>query len=136
MNNTRFSVAIHILSLAATESQKNLTSAYIAGSVNTHPVVIRRITGLLKKANIIASNTGSAGMTITKSLDNMTLLDIYQAVEPEDSLFAIHEKPNPQCPVGSRIQATLEDTFSAAQQAMEQELAATSLRDVITQLSA
>ena len=50
MVNSRYSVAIHILSLIATTSDKSqLTSDFIAGSVNTNPVVVRRMIGVLKK---------------------------------------------------------------------------------------
>ncbi|MBV9496028.1 MAG: Rrf2 family transcriptional regulator, partial [Acidobacteria bacterium] len=45
--SSRFATAVHILTLLAGENEEPLTSDYIAGSVNTNPVVIRRLLGIL-----------------------------------------------------------------------------------------
>lgn len=135
MINTRLSVAIHILSMIASNSDKQLTSNFIASSVNTNPVVIRRISSMLKKAKLIESKTGVSGAILTKDPQNITLLDIYYAVRSEKDLFSIHDNPNPKCSVGMHIQATLDETFSRVQQAMEEELSNQTLKDVIEHLS-
>ncbi|GIN99457.1 Rrf2 family transcriptional regulator [Brevibacillus laterosporus] len=132
MVNSRFAVAIHILSIVASTPCGQATSAYIAGSVNTNPVVIRRISSMLKKAGMIESKVGSPGATLTKSPEEITLLDVYKAVQSPDELFAIHEEPNPACPIGRQIQHTLTDVFFSAQQAMEQELASKTVADVLS----
>lgn len=134
MINSRLSVAIHILALVASNSHEPLTSEVIASSVNTNPVVIRRISSMLKKAGILTSRVGVAGSSLKKDPSEISLLEIYKAVQLEDDLFAIHENPNPKCPVGRKIQLTLDTTFNAVQKAMENELASTSLRDVIDDL--
>lgn len=134
MINTRFSVAIHIISLIASNPHEAMSSEWIAGSVNTNPVVIRRITGLLKRAGIVDTVPGVAGITLKKCPSEITLLDIYHAVISDDALFSIHDETNPNCLVGRNIQATLDDKFQQAQHAMEVELAKTSVADVVTQL--
>lgn len=64
MVNSRFSVAIHILSLIATTSDKSLlTSDFIAGSVNTNPVVVRRMIGVLKRQAYFYHIQGLRGMS-------------------------------------------------------------------------
>lgn len=104
MVNSRVSVAIHILSLIATTNDSNqLTSEWIASSVNTNPVVIRRISSQLKKANLIVSNAGVAGYQLAKEPKDITLLDIYRAVQAPEELFAIHDNPNPECAVGKKF---------------------------------
>lgn len=135
MINTRLSVAIHILALIASNPNEQLTSEYIASSVNTNPVVIRRLSGMLKKANIIHSRAGISGSTLTRDPSEISLLDIYKAIQTQEELFSIHEKPNPQCPVGSKIQNTLDATFESVQNAMERELASKSLKDILEHLS-
>lgn len=81
MVNSRFSVAIHILSLIATTSDKSiLTSDFIAGSVNTNPVVVRRMIGVLKKAGLLSSHSGMAGYELLVEPKDLTLLAIYQAI--------------------------------------------------------
>ncbi|KAA6451005.1 Rrf2 family transcriptional regulator [Bacillus swezeyi] len=134
MVNTRLSVAIHILSLIASNPREQVSSEMIAGSVNTNPVVIRRMISLLKKADILTSRPGVAGASLKRDPADISLLDIYRAVQQQEELFAIHEKPNLNCPVGKQIQTTLDQTFLSVQQAMEHELASKSLKDVLTHL--
>ncbi|GED64822.1 Rrf2 family transcriptional regulator [Lysinibacillus fusiformis] len=135
MVNSRFSVAIHILSLIATTSDKSLlTSDFIAGSVNTNPVVIRRMIGVLKKAGLLLSHSGVAGYELLVEPKNLTLLAIYQAIDGPEQLFAIHDEPNPACAVGREIQHTLEDVYTSIWQAMEAQLKAQTLQDVLDQL--
>lgn len=134
MINSQFAVAIHILALVAAGPREQVTSEYIAGSVNTNPVVIRRISSMLRKAGLLASNVGTPGSVLTKDPRNISLLEVYHAVQNKDDLFSIHENPNPQCTVGKNIQSTLEESFHRAQEAMENELAKQSLYDIIKHL--
>lgn len=71
MISSRFTVAIHILALIEM-SEGSITSAYIAGSVNTNPVVIRRIMSLLSKAGLIESRPGVTGMKLVRPLESIT----------------------------------------------------------------
>ncbi|WP_141432754.1 Rrf2 family transcriptional regulator [Bacillus sp. 03113] len=134
MVNSRFAVAIHILALIAANPFKQLTSEFIAGSVNTNPVVIRRLTSLLKKSGILTSRVGVPGPTLKKAPSEISLMEIYKAVQNKEELFVIHEKPNPDCPVGRQIQSALDVTFLEVQKAMENELASKSLQDVMNHL--
>lgn len=132
MINIRMSVAIHILALTAINTK--LSSDQIADSVTTNPVVIRRIISELKKAGLVTSKAGTPGSKLTRGPEKITLLDVYKAVHLEKVLFSIHEKPNPNCPVGKKIQGTLDITFDSVQTAMENELENKTLQDVIDQL--
>lgn len=135
MVNSRFSVAIHILSLIATSIDKSqLTSDFIAGSVNTNPVVVRRMIGVLKKAGLVTSHSGIAGYDLLIEPKDLSLLTIYQAIDGPKQLFAIHEEPNPLCSVGKKIQTTLEGVYESVWQAMEEQLKAQTLQDVLDQL--
>lgn len=131
--SSRFSVAIHILTLLEIDKDEICTSEYIAGSVNTNPVVIRRIMGMLSKAGLVEVRTGVAGARLARQLDQITLLEVYHAVHVvgEDGLFAVHDQTNPDCLVGKNIQAAIEPIFSKAQKAMENTLAAVTLQDVV-----
>lgn len=134
MINSRFAVAIHILALVAAGPREQVTSEFIAGSVNTNPVVIRRISGMLRKAGLIESKVGAPGSILTKNPRDISLLEVYHAVQNKDDLFSIHENTNPNCTVGKNIQNTLEESFHRAQIAMENELAKQSLYDIIEHL--
>ncbi|UFJ41041.1 Rrf2 family transcriptional regulator [Brevibacillus humidisoli] len=122
--SSRFSVAVHILSLLHFCKDERPTSEFIAGSVNTNPVVVRRIMGMLSKAGLIKTSQGVPGATLACPIGDITMLDVYRAVQADqDELFAMHDHPNPSCPVGRTIQKSLDVVFSHAQQAMENELA-------------
>ncbi|KAB7668838.1 Rrf2 family transcriptional regulator [Bacillus sp. B1-b2] len=131
MVNSKFSVSIHILSLIASNPSEPFSSESIAESVNTNPVVIRRICGLLKKKGIISSRAGISGASLLISPSQLSLLDIYLAVKSNHNLFALHEHPNPNCPIGSKIQDVLVKNFSHIQEGLEKDLATITLSDVI-----
>lgn len=135
--SSRFSIAVHILSLLAIAKDAHCTSEWIAQSVNTHPVVIRRILGMLKKAGFVKIPKGSGGAYLIKDLDDITLLDVYRAVDavPGGELFQFHEHPNPECPVGGNIEAVLQLILLRAQAAMEQILADVTMEQLVENLN-
>ncbi|MGN7765054.1 Rrf2 family transcriptional regulator [Paenibacillus sp. 22594] len=134
--STRFAVAIHILTLIDSNKEGKSTSEWIAVSVNTNPVVIRRITGMLHKAGLVEVRPGVAGAKLTRSPAEITLLQIYRAVNAveADSLFSVHEHPNPSCPVGQNIAGVIIPVFSLAQQAMENVLQGVTLDQIVNQI--
>lgn len=135
--STRFAVAIHILSVLELNKSGTSTSEYIAESVNTNPVVIRRLTGMLNKAGLVEVRPGVAGAKLKGSAAEISLLDIYRAVDvvQENSLFAVHEHPNVQCPVGKNVQDAIVPVFHLAQNAMERVLQEVTLQDIVRSIS-
>lgn len=132
--STRFTIALHVLTLLASgirpkgeaggEGGGAVTSEFIASSVNTNPVVIRRILGLLRKRGWVGSQPGTGGgWRLLQPAEKLTLREVRRAVE-EASVFALHSQaPNPKCMVGRNIQAALESVYGAAERAMEEKLA-------------
>ncbi|MFD3257389.1 Rrf2 family transcriptional regulator [Paenibacillus lentus] len=135
--SSRFAVAIHILTVLEMNREGVNTSDYISDSVNTNPVVIRRITGMLSRAGLVEVRPGVAGSKLARSAADITLLDIYRAVHAvdENGLFAFHDKTNENCPVGRNIQSTIEPIFSEAQKAMENTLAKVTMQDIVRDLA-
>lgn len=131
--SSRFTIAVHILICIETfKEDYKITSDFLASSVNVNPVVIRRLLQQLKKAGIINVKRGSGGAYIEKPLDEITLLDVYNAVECIDNgnLFHFHENPNSRCPVGRNIHAVLDRRLDSIQQAMEREMRSVTLQDI------
>lgn len=131
--SSRFTLAVHILTCIKTFGDSNkVTSDFLASSTNVNPVIVRKILGQLKKANIVTVARGSGGAELAKPENEITFLDIYKAVECVDNgeLFHFHENPNPLCPVGRNIHTVLDDRLFKIQQAMENQLSAISLKDV------
>src|SRR5258707_734736 len=122
MTSSRFVVAVHVLTLLETEGGRPVTSAYIAGSVNTNPGVIRRLLSMLARAGLVRSQLGAGGgALLAKPAAEIQLLDIYQAVESAD-VFALHRSPpNPKCPGGKHTQPALAAAGGRAERGLEGE---------------
>ena len=101
--NSQFSVAVHVLTILAKNTNERVKSDYIAKSVNTNPVVIRRLLSNLQEAGMVSSQVGAAGGTFLSKLPkDIHLAEIYKAVSCGE-VFALHpNKPDKNCPVGKR----------------------------------
>lgn len=134
--SSRFTVAVHVLALISFDDYGNLTSRQIADSVNTNPVVIRRLMTKLKEAEFIDVSQGNSGIELVKPLSDITLFDVYKAVEvvEERELFQIHEDTNIKCVVGANIQMVLEVILENAQTAMESVLKNVTLENIVSKI--
>ena len=121
--NSRLAVAAHIVSVLASRRDQFVPSALVAGSVNTNPVVVRRILAALTRAGILESEKGpTGGSRLIRCPDEVTLWDLSLAMG-EEHLFAVHKNPaNPKCPVSCRIKDTLGAAFGKAEKAARTEL--------------
>ena len=80
--SSRFTIATHMLVIIALEGKENkVTSDFLASSVGVNPVIIRKTLSQLKKQNWFLLRVGTGGAEIIKNLEDISLLDIYQAVE-------------------------------------------------------
>lgn len=130
--STRFSDSIHILAfINIYQGKVPLTSNNIAASIETSPVVVRRLMSQLRKAGMIHTVHGAADPQLTKQPADISLYDILLAVEDEVHLFTVDPKTNPDCIVGGNIQAALTSYYHQAEVAAEAKLARTSLQDII-----
>ncbi len=132
--SSRFTIAIHIFACIDTfKDEYKLTSDFLAGSVNVNPVIIRKVMQQLKRAGLINVARGTGGIEPAKPLDEITLLDIFKAVDSieDEQLFHFHENPNAACPVGRNIHKGLDDKLQSIQQAMEQRMSEITIEDVI-----
>jgi len=130
--STRFTVALHVLTLLASNREQALTSEYIAGSVNTNPVVVRRLLAVFRRQGIVSSQPGNGGgWLLAADPGKLTLRDVRKAVN-EGSPFSMHSHtPNPKCPVGKNIQRALQPVYDQAERAMEEQLARTTIQSLL-----
>jgi len=136
--NSRFAVAIHTLAFLAFSEQRQVepvSSDVIAQSVNTNPVVIRRLLGVLRDAKLVTSQPGSGGgWRLLRSADAISLCEIYGAVK-EGPLFAQPPRsPDPHCMVGRNVQHALGGFLNTAEHAMEHALAKMTVADVVQEI--
>ncbi|MQB46007.1 Rrf2 family transcriptional regulator [Rhizobium sp. ICMP 5592] len=136
--NTQFSVAVHILTFMETQAGIPASSELIASSVNTNPSLIRKLLSRLAKAGLVTAQMGTrGGALLAKNAENITLLDVYKAiVVDEGKIIPMHSTPNPQCPVGRNIQATLETRISDAEGALQAELARSTIAEMAGEIIA
>lgn len=133
--NSQFSTAVHILTIIAKSGDERVKSGFIARSVNTNPVVIRRLLSNLQEAGLVSSQVGATGGTsLAKSPKDIRLSEIYKTVSCGE-VFALHpNKPNENCPVGRNIAAILCRLQKEIDKSVEEKLHQYTLRDVIEQI--
>lgn len=134
--SSRFTIAIHVLvCIEQLHGACKITGDLLASSVNVNPVVIRRLLQQLKSAGLVQVVRGSGGAALAKPPQQITLLDVYRAVDcvADGQLFSFHQNPNPQCPVGRNIHTALDGKLDAVQAAMEGELRTTTLADILAE---
>ncbi len=132
LSSSRFIVAIHAMSVLARHHGKGpVCSATVAQSVHTNPVVIRRLMSELEKAKLVRAVAGrSGGFELDRRAADITLADVYRAVEDEN-VFRMHKTdPHAECPVAAQICSILGGPLRAAEGALAASLAKTTLRDV------
>ncbi|MBP3893684.1 MAG: Rrf2 family transcriptional regulator [Atopobiaceae bacterium] len=130
--SSRLPVATHILlCIALLGDEHKTTSTFLAGSVGVNPVIVRNVLGQLKAAGLVTVEPGVGGATLARDPEQITLLDVFHAVEERESLFRFHDNPNPECPVGRNVHAVLGKSLAAVDDAMEAQLAATTLADLM-----
>ena len=135
--SSRLAVAVHILGYLVRKGGEPTASPEIAASVNTNPVVVRRLIGLLREAGLVTVQQGATGgAVLAKPPERISLLDVYRAVDPPDDLFSMHAHcPDRGCGIGAHIQDTLRCVFGRAESALEKELASVTVRDVYLDVS-
>lgn len=132
---TRFAVAIHILLLLACRQRCGVaTSHWIADSVNTNPVVVRRITGQLARAGLVRVRRGPGGAELTRPPEEITLCDVWLAMTTERTgpMLPVHAFPNQECVVGQQIRTVLGGVFASVEQAVHASLRETTLAGLVS----
>ena len=134
--NTQFSIAVHLLAGLAFQGDRSTTSAHLAASVNTSPSFVRRVLARLSRAGLVETATGKAGACwLAKDAKDISLLDIYQAVDAPKA-FSIHSYAEQKtCPVSCRIKVALSRALVKTQKAMEASLESITLAQIIADMN-
>lgn len=134
--SSRVPIAVHILlAIVEFEGKEKTTSTFLAGSVNVNPVIIRNTLGQLKTAGLVTVKAGEGGASLAKDPKNITLMDVFNAVEKEEMLFHFHENPNPECPVGKNVHAVLDRRLFSIQEVMQEQMKSITLQDLIDDMN-
>ena len=133
--NSLLAGAVQMLCVIAWRGDEGANAEVLAKSLNTNPVVVRRILKALESHGLVALRPGRhGGVELLRSAADITLEDIYKAIEPEGTLFALRERGNTRCPVNRTMQRTLPALFGAADTAVHDALRRTRLSTLVEQI--
>ena len=120
--STRLSDAVHILVFIQQSGSSTVSSSDIAVSICTNPSYVRQIMAKLKAAGLLHSSRGQAAPKLGKLPREITLLEIYKAVEKEKPLLHLDTHTNPECGVGVNIRLALSDFYAQIQKDSKENL--------------
>jgi Rrf2 family protein len=133
----RFAMAVHVLTVLAYKQGDPVTSGFLADSVNTNPVIVRRLLLALQHAKLVETRKGvGLGSRLSRSPSRINLAEVYKAVEDKKCFSLPRNKPNRACPVGNCIQSAIQQVFTSAQNALAQDLAKTTLARILDDVNA
>tara|TARA_B100001250_G_scaffold393671_1_gene396693 strand:- start:168 stop:578 length:411 start_codon:yes stop_codon:yes gene_type:complete len=134
MSNTRFSTALHILTLLADKDEEWMRSEWMAGSININPVIVRKELSVLNEAGFVISRKGKkGGFKLSKPSSEITLAEIYLTVKNADVLGKRNQNPNPKCPIGKDINKQLDHLFMEIDHSVEDKLKGKTLKNFVEQ---
>jgi DNA-binding IscR family transcriptional regulator len=130
--NSRFSIAVHVLCLLATTPFQRQTSEFLASSIGTNAVVIRRLLANLRRAGLVSSKSaGGGGWKLAISAEQLTL-DLVRRATAEGEATRMHRnQPDPACPVGKDVRRVLAGVYQRADEAVDRELAQISIAAIL-----
>jgi len=130
MNNSRFSISLHILTLLDDAKGTLVSSEYLAGSININPVLVRKEIMNLRKYGFVDSKEGKGGGSfLAKNASDINLGEVYKAINNSSILGQSKNEPNPKCPIGKQINQHLNTLYSDAEKALIENLSKQTLAD-------
>lgn len=129
--STKLSDAIHLLAFIYINPKDDLSSSTIAVSIRTSPSYVRQFMMSLRKAGLLHSSQGQATPTLAKAPEDITLFDVYKAIEGDKPLLHLDTNINPKCNVGINIHYSLRDYYNRIQKAAEAEMKQITLKNII-----
>lgn len=131
----RFVVATHTLVVLSLLRESSVTSEVIAWSVETNPTFVRQVLGELRTAGIVTAQRGpSGGYTLDQDPNEISLLDVFEAIDTDRVLAVPDHEPHPQCPIGNTIRDALRETTAAAEAAVRDALKNETITDLTTEV--
>jgi len=134
MNNSRFAISLHIMTILAEMGEELRSSEWIAGSININPVLVRKEIINLRNHGLVESKEGkNGGSTLAKPATKIFLSDIYAAVKPESILGNSKNNPNPDCRIGRQINQHLDTLYQEIEDTLLKKLGKKTLAEFCKQ---
>jgi DNA-binding IscR family transcriptional regulator len=121
--DSRLSGVLHVLLHMAQHPDRVFTSEEMARSMDTNPVVIRRIMAGLRDRGYLHSEKGhGGGWMLSCKLDEVTLRDLHTALGAPALLAIGNRTESPGCVVEQAVNGALGPAFDAAEAFLLQKL--------------
>lgn len=130
----KLSDAVHVLAYIEIYKNDDLSSAAIARSVEGNPSMIRRLMSSLVKAGLLNSHPGAVAPELARPLNQITLLDVYKAIDDDRNFLHVDPKTNPNCIVGGNIQETLNEVYDRIQEQAEASMNKVTLDEIVQEI--
>ena len=128
------SVAVHcLIFIYEAKGVAKVTSQLLSESTGSNPVVIRNILSSLKKAGLITVPRGTGGAELCADPSQITLYQIYTALEPDglSSLIGIHSCQQRSCPVAQNIHQVLQTPYQKIEDSIKEAMEGVTLQSMI-----
>ncbi|WP_251546530.1 Rrf2 family transcriptional regulator [Limosilactobacillus caecicola] len=130
----KLSDAIHLLSYLYIYKDGDLSSRAIANSIESNPSVVRQLMSDLRNAGLIKTHKGAAKPELAKDLADISMLEVFNAINMDHVLIHVDPKTNPECIVGGNIQQTLEKYYAQIQTQAFEKMRTITLADVVNDI--
>ena len=128
------SIAVHcLIFIYEAKGITKVTSNLLAESTGSNPVIIRNIISSLKKAGLISVARGTGGAELCMQPSEITLYQIYNALEPDglSALIGIHPCKDRKCPIAQNIQKVLQLPYQKIEDSIKETMKNITLQSMI-----
>lgn len=130
----KLSDAVHLLVYIEIFPDDDLSSRAIARSIVTNPSMVRSLMMDLRKAGLLKTKQGSAEPELAKKPEEISLYDIFAAVDMDHHLLHVDEDTAQKCPVGGNIQTPLAEAYAEVEEAAFAKMREISLQEIVDQI--
>jgi Rrf2 family protein len=133
--NQQFTFAVHIMTVLACSPGEVIGSQTLAASVNTNPVVVRRLLLALRRARLIETFTGKhGGARLRKKPNQISLVEIYDAVESPQVILVNERKALKRCHVSCQMKSIMSSVAESTDRAVRKHLRGITLAQLVRQV--
>src|SRR5262249_51660835 len=130
--NQQFSFAVHIMTVLAFSPEEVIGSQRLAASIHTNAVVVRRLLLALRRAKLIETFPGKhGGARLCRRPERISLMDIYDAVEPRPVISVNERRALKACPVSCNMKSIMSVVAQSTEKAIRDHLGRVTLAQVV-----
>lgn len=135
MVNQQFTFAVHILTALAFAREEVIGSQRLAASVNTNPVVVRRLLLALRRAGLVETYAGKhGGAQLRREPHRISLMEIYDAVEVRPVIRVNERRALRACQVSCHMKGIMSVVAESTEEAVRRHLRGISLAQLVRRI--